>query len=155
MKGFRVITILFHLLLMVLLTPAQSFAEKAPTEAMDNAVLVYSSDNPMPRFTSKELRLLYLGYTVTKDDQTYQAIINESDPVTYNQFLQKIMHMTDRQYKRQLVSRVFRFGGQKPLEFDQIDLLLRHLKTHANSVTFMMPETVRKLGNIKIIQPLW
>lgn len=125
------------------------------SEQDNNAVLISASGKLIPEFTNKEIRLLYLGFPVTKEEQTYEPLINASDPVTYKQFLQKVMFMTENRYQRQLISRVFRNGGEQPIRFDDKDNLINSLKNKTNTITFVMAGTASQLDNVQVIQRLW
>lgn len=121
----------------------------------DHAILVTASKPTIERFTSKELRLLYLGYPVTRDGQSYKPLINLSNKTLYQKFLQKVMFMTEDNYERQLVTRVFRHGGQTPGKYSSREILLEVLKSTNNSVTFITPDTIKPSDQIYEIQRLW
>ena len=129
----------------------QTFAD----DQMSHAVLVSASDTPIAEFTNKELRMLFLGYSVTKNAQKVEPLINASDKVTYNGFLQKVMFMSENNYDRKLVTRVFRHGGERPRKFNKRNDLIENLKMRSNTVTFVMPDVAAQLKGIQIVQNLW
>lgn len=137
--------ILFNLLF------AQVFAD----DEISHAVLVSAAGSPISQFTSKQLRLLYLGYVVTKNDQKVEPLINNSDNVTYSGFLQKIIFMSENNYDRKLLMRIYRHGGERPRKFNKQNDLIEYLKMNPNTVTFVMTDVAKKLKGIQIVQRLW
>ena len=99
--------------------------------------------------------MLYLGYSVTKKSQKFEPLINTSDDVTYKGFLQKVMYMSENNYDRKLVTRVFRHGGERPRKFNKRNDLIENLKMKPNTVTFIMTDVASQLKGIQIVQKLW
>jgi len=122
---------------------------------VNNAVLVTTTGTPVAKFTNKELRLLYLGYPVTRGELRFEPLINQSNKTTYQGFLQKIMFMSEQSYNRKLVTRVFRHGGERPSSYKQRALLISELKNNSNAITFMVPDVAAKIKGIQVVQHLW
>ncbi|MFV2005364.1 MAG: hypothetical protein ACC650_09155 [Gammaproteobacteria bacterium] len=122
---------------------------------VNHAVLVAAAGTPVEKFTNKELRLLYLGYPVTRGKRRFEPLINQSGEITYQGFLQKVMFMSKQSYNRKLVTRVFRHGGERPPSFQQRGPLIIELKKNTNAITFMMPEVAAGIEGIQVVQPLW
>ncbi len=130
------------------------FADVQASE-INNAVLVTATETPVEKFTNKELRLLYLGYPVTRGEQRFEPLINQSNETIYQSFLQKIMFMSEQSYNRKLVTRVFRHGGERPSSYKQRVLLISELKNNANAITFMVPNLAAKIEGVQVVQQLW
>ncbi len=124
-------------------------------DSIGNVVLISAADKQVPEFTNKELRLLFLGYPVTKASATYKPLINASNQLVYSMFLQKVMYMTESRYERQLLSRVFRYGGERPVRYDDKGDLIRNLKKRPNAITFVNANITLQLDGVKIVQQLW
>jgi len=122
---------------------------------IDNAVLVTATEAPVAKFTNKELRLLYLGYPVTRGKLRFEPLINQCNKTSYQVFLQKIMFMSEQSYNRKLVTRVFRHGGERPPSYKQRALLINELKNNTNAITFMVPDVAAKIEGIQVVQQLW
>lgn len=137
------------LLLMIL-----CFADVHASE-VNNAVLVAATETPVAKFTNKELRLLYLGYPVTRGKLRFEPLINQCNKTTYQSFLQKIMFMSEQSYNRKLVTRVFRHGGERPSSYKQRALLISELKNNTSAITFMGPDVAAKIEGIQVVQQLW
>ena len=122
---------------------------------IDHVVLINASEKQVPEFSSKEIRLLFLGYPVSKNNTLYVPLINHSSQQVYDMFLQKVMYMTESRYRRRLVSRVFQDGGEQPEHFDKQSELLSNLKSRPNTVTFVDLKKASQLDGVKIVQRLW
>ena len=70
-------------------------------------------------------------------------------------FLQKIIFMSKRDYERQLVSRVFRTGGQRPAAYDNADELVEKLLGTPGSVSFMWATQLEQHEDLKSLGILW
>ena len=122
---------------------------------VNHAVLIVAAGEPVEKFTTKELRLLYLGYPVTRGELRFEPLVNQSDKITYQGFLQKVMFMSEQSYNRKLVTRVFRRGGERPPSYHQRDPLISELKKNTNAITFVMPEVAASIEGIQVVQHLW
>ncbi len=137
-------------LLLVLLIPSigTALAEETP-------VLVSSRSAPAFQLTRKEVRLLFMGLPVTKDSRSLQALLNISDPLAYQVFLQKVIYMSAQNYEKRLLSKVFRLGGRRPPKFRDQKQLLRALTTRPDTVSFMWESRARQHPQLRIVTPLW
>lgn len=131
------------------------FAQVLADDEMNHAVLISAAGVPVAEFTNKELRLLYLGYSVTKNAQKFKPLINASDKVTYSGFLQKIIFMSENNYDRKLLTRIFRHGGERPRKFNKQNDLIENIKMNPNTVTFVRTDVATKLKGIQMVQRLW
>jgi len=118
-------------------------------------VLVSSSDLGGGRLTPNQLRRVFLGISVSVNDQDIRALRNTSDPVLNEVFLQKVVYMTERRYKRQLVSQTFRTGQMRPPQFGVQSELVQALKSTPASISVMWERDVKKDPGLHTIQVLW
>ena len=63
--------------------------------------------------------------------------------------------MSEREYKRQLLSRVFRLGDLRPREYDDINLLIEALLDTPGSLTFMWSEQFEQQTGVESLGVLW
>lgn len=124
-------------------------------EQTGHAVLITATETSVAKFSSKELRLLFLGYPVTRNNQIYKPLLNDSDKILYQVFLQKVMFMSENNYERKLVTRVFRHGGVRPDKYGNREVLIESIKNKSNTVTFVKSDYAALLDNIHVIQQLW
>lgn len=132
-----------------------TLASHSAFAAERSLVLVYSEQATVPALTEQEVRKLFLGEALFKDAQRVEALRNRSDPLLYEVFLQKIVFMSARNYERQLLSRVFRLGGQRPSAYEDLDELIAALKSNPAAVTFMWKEDAKTTPGIKVGTQLW
>lgn len=139
--------------LLMLITSFSSLASDHAGKKM--MVLVTSFGSKMPTLSKQEVRKLFLGFPVTKNSQIIISLSNRTDELLYEVFLQKIIFMSSRIYERQLMSRVLKYGGNRPKYYLNNAKLVEALKSNEHMVTFMWRSTVATTPGIKILQPLW
>jgi len=98
---------------------------------------------------------LFLGVPMTKDKVRLRPLLNTSDRLATDVFLQQIIFMSKREYERQLLSRVFRLGDQRPPEYENIDALLNALLDTPGSVSYMWSEQFGHQSGLKSLGVLW
>lgn len=144
-----------HLLVCLLLMLSGGGVPAAETYPDSSVVLVASPGFPPGTLGILELRRLFLGLPVYRGREELTPLINASDKVLYQAFLQKVMFMSEANYQRQLVMRVFRRGGKRPEVFRDPRKLARALRMAPLNITFMTREQVKQLKNVEVVQPLW
>lgn len=102
-----------------------------------------------------EVRKIFLGYPIRRDNNLLVAIINKSDETNYQIFLQKVVHLSARNYERRLMSKTFRTGTPTVLEVDNLPALKKKLLSNAFNVSVMWVEDVESQSDLKVIQTLW
>ena len=105
--------------------------------------------------TRREIRKIYLGRPIVKEEQRIIPIINESDPLAYQVFLQRIMIMSAPSYERYLLSRVFRKGGTRPEKTASPRHLLQALHSRPGAVSYMWLREARIDPGLRVIYELW
>jgi len=118
-------------------------------------VLIAAELSPVNKASVLEIRRLFLGLPASSDNLIQNTVINLSDPVAYKDFLKNIMHMTDSGYRRKIVKRIFRQGGKKVNEIEDIEEIVNHLTNNPYDVSFMMADEAKKTKGIKVVQVLW
>lgn len=118
-------------------------------------VLVSSAQSDIPTLSALELRHLFLGMPIVKNGRKLQPLRNNTDPVLYEVFLQKIVFLSARNYEHHLLSQVFRLGGQRPPLYADINELVNALKSRPGSVSYMWADTAQTQADIRIIEDLW
>lgn len=107
------------------------------------------------QLSRKEIRKLYLGRTIVKEGLQIIPLINRSDPLTYQVFLQKIMLMSATSYERFLLSKVFRSGGGRPEKFNSATALVQTLRKQPGSITYMWEEGRYSDAHLVPLSELW
>jgi len=114
-------------------------------------VLVTSAQSPIHQLAPDEARKLYLGMPMMVDGKLIHPLRNNSDMTVQEMFMQKVMFMSTEAYERQILSHVFRSGGNRPPVFTQIPELLKALNSDRNAVTYLPRETALSKDGIRII----
>jgi len=117
-------------------------------------VLVANAHSVIQNLSTDEARKLYLGVPMIVDSQRVHPLRNNTDPVVQEMFMQKVMFMSTPAYERQLLSRVFRMGGTRPLVYDQLRELLKALERDPAAVTYLPRDLVNARSGLKIVGEL-
>lgn len=145
----------FQVLLAVLVL-AVSVTALSASGRDEHVVLVMSSRAAQPgQFAASELRRLFLGMPVFRDGDKVVPLLNASNKEVYQAFLQKVMFMSEANYQRQLVLRVFRRGGNRPAIYHKTEHLVQAMEAIPNGVSFMLQSEVEHLNDVEVVQPLW
>ena len=118
-------------------------------------VLVSGAMSNVPQLTPTEVRKLFLGVKLIKDGQRIEPLLNATEPLLNEVFLQKIIFMSADNYQRQLNARIAATGDPRPQEYFDRWQLISALRTRRGSVTFMWNKDVRVQAGLKVIQELW
>ena len=123
--------------------------------ASDSGALVVAQDSPVQKISILEIRRIYLGLEPSADSHINRPVINLSDPVLYKAFLENVMHMTERGFRRKTVKRIFRQGGEKVKQLKSRSALIEYLKNNKNDVTFMNLKAAQRSKEVRVVQVLW
>ena len=125
-------------------------------QTVQRSLLLVCSDNAkLESLSHADVRKLFLGVPLIVDQVRLKPILNANDPLATDVFLQKVIFMSRRQYERQLLSRVFRLGDQRPPEYEDIDLLAKALLDTPDSLSYMWSEQLEHLTGLKSLGVLW
>jgi hypothetical protein len=118
-------------------------------------VLAALANSTLPALSVQEARKLFLGVPVESKGALVVPILNRSDPLLYEVFLQKVTYMSAPAYETQLVSTVFRMGGKRPGIYQDTKALVDALRKNPNSVTFLWQDQISKFQDLKAVSVLW
>ena len=145
---FKVITfVLFSLYLIFYITETHAIE--------DRVVLVTNKNSVITKLERKDIRRIFLGLKSKNNSAIKKPVLNLADKALYKLFLKNIMFLTETGYKRKLVKRVFRQGGDKIKTINSDKELLNYLNSHPDNISFMREADAKKQTNLKIIQALW
>ncbi len=107
------------------------------------------------RLTTPEIRRLYLGLP-TAHKPPLTAVINRTEPLLYQVFLQKALFMSAPLYERQLMANVVSQGsGYRPQMYNNQQELLSALRKQRNAVTFMWRDQLRADSGMVVVSVVW
>ncbi len=118
-------------------------------------VLVTASTSPLHNLDSLELRKIYLGFTVKRDGKIIKGLRNTEDENLNSIFLQTVVAMSEKSYRRRLLFLTLRQGVPRPVEYEEFEGLLKSLSTNPYSVTYMWKNDAIRSSNVKILRVLW
>ena len=115
--------------------------------------IIVNAASGITTISAKEVRRAYLGASIVLNGIETKPLLNQSDKLASEVFLQRIMFMSDEAYERQLISRTFQ-GGIRPKAYESLPALLSALHNDNAAITFMLYETAIKIPGIRIIGKL-
>lgn len=121
----------------------------------DQLVLVTHQTTGVQTLTSEEIRRLFLGQPVTKQGKQLDVIINQSDPLLYQVFLQKIMFMSSQVYERRLLENVIQLGGRRPKVHHSQDALVADLHKSPGKISFIWNSKLRLYPALVVVGETW
>ena len=141
----------FGLILLLMLLCVQSLR----AVSLRSLVLATSTSSALPSLTVAEARKLFLGVPLEKGGERPVPLLNASDPLIFEVFLQKVAFMSANAFESQTVSVVFRLGGKRPESYDDLNTLVDALQHNPGTVTFLWEDQVRANQGIKAVNVLW
>ena len=113
-------------------------------------VIVTSAGSSIKAISAKEVRRAYLGATIVLDSVEIKPLLNRTDKLAGEVFLQKILFMSAEAYERQLLARAFR-GESRPRAYENCTDLLAALQNDNATITFMLYGAAMTTPGIRII----
>ncbi len=118
-------------------------------------VLVTSTANNLKSLSMFEIRKIFLGYQVERDGQMVYAIRNKSDDAAYQIFLQKLVHMSENNYERRLLSKTFRTGTHGVSAIKSFTSLKKVLLAEPSHLSIIWRADLESGDGLKVIQSVW
>ncbi len=118
-------------------------------------VLVAANSKSEFNLSGTEARRLFLGLPVAKENRPLVALINHTDSLLYQVFLQKIIFMSANTYERQLLANVARQGGQRPRYYTDWQELLSALRAQPEGVAYMWREQIPADAGLVVVAEIW
>ncbi len=118
-------------------------------------VLVCRSQESINVFSKTELRRLFLGFPVKKNNTLVNALRNTSENDVYQVFLQNVMFMSKRNYERRLLSLNFTRGNKVIPDYEDTLLLIKNIKKNSNNVSYVWRDNLDESQGLTVIQVLW
>ena len=121
----------------------------------NTAVLVIGSECPIDTVSSLELRKIYFGIKVKRKDVVIRGLRNLSDKQLDRVFLQTVMAMSKKSYRRRLLSLTLQYGRPGIVEILDEKTLLDKLKQNPCSLSYLWEEKAKTIPELKILNVLW
>jgi len=123
--------------------------------AEHQVVLVATATSPLHDIDSLELRKIFLGFTVKRDGQAITGLRNISDEDLNDIFLQTVVAMSEKSYKRRQLSLTLRKGLPRIAEYDKVEDLIKALSSNPYSISYTYEDVAEREPGIKILRVLW
>ncbi len=145
------------LALLLLLGSQAGRAEQAEGKAVPPGAVVVAvaKGSPLQRLTLEALRRAFLGLPVERDGVRVLPLVNRSDPLLYEIFLQKVVFLSARSYTRLLLSRTLRTGAPRPPEYTDVAALREALAARPGAVAVLWARDVHADPRLRVLQVLW
>jgi len=118
-------------------------------------VLVGAVSPDRDPFTLYEIRKIFLGHSVERDGARIKGVINVADQDNYSVFLQKLIHLSAKDYERRLVSRTFRTGVSSVSKAETFAELKLTLLADASAISVVRSDQLEGSDGLEVIQVLW
>ena len=123
--------------------------------AVPDLVLVASIRSTVPALSANEVSHLYMGVPIFHDGKIIKPLLNYSDSYTQETFMQKIMLMSTQAYERQILSKIFRMGGNRPPVHAGLTRLISALQADPTTISYMYSDEAAAHPDLRIISVLW
>ena len=144
-------------LLRVLLAYAVAFLFLAPFAcAVDTPlrlVVVTSVHSPFGTLNRGQIRKIYLGSSDVTP-KSIQPLINQSDRMLHEMFLQKVLFMSEKAYERYVRHKNFPSDTVMPVTYRSEDRLIEYLNAHPNAITCLSEQTAAQWPSLKVVTRL-
>jgi hypothetical protein len=135
-------------LLLVCAAPGRAAAE-------DSVVLIVSSDSPVERLESIDVRKLFLGLSVIHGNRPLRALRNSTDERLNQIFLQNVVAMSEATFERRLLSMTLQQGSPRPIVYYSKPALLAAVAADPSAVTIAWAADVTGNHRIRVLRVLW
>jgi hypothetical protein len=115
--------------------------------------IVVNAESGIKAISAKEVRRAYLGASIVLNGIEVKPLLNQSDQLAVEVFLQRILFMSAEAYERQLISHSFQ-GGSRPRAYENLGALLAALQKDDAAITFILYDTAINTPGIRIIGKL-
>lgn len=137
----------------ILVATCSLFAAAKVHAEEQHIVIVASSGSVITAISAKDVRRAYLGATVVLKGVEVKPLLNQSNKLAAEVFLQKVLYMSAEAYERQLLARSFQ-GGIRPKSYEDVTELMKALHDNGAAITFMLYESAVNTPGIRIIGDL-
>jgi hypothetical protein len=118
-------------------------------------VLIMSANSPVAHLDAIDVRKLFLGLSVIRNDLPLRALDNRSDDMLRQAFLQNVVAMPEGVYEKRLLSIMLQQGAHRPQAYSTTPALLEAVAKDPSAVSIAWASDVIQDRRIKILRVLW
>lgn len=123
--------------------------------AHHQVVLVTNTSCPLNTLSSLELRKIYFGIKVRRNNFQIRGLRNLTNSQLDKIFHQTVVAMTSKSYSRRLLAQILNSGTPRIAKFYNTEALKAELSNNTCNITYMWEEEVIHFQDLKIIKLLW
>ena len=127
-----------------------AFAETTPLRL----VIVTNVASDIDILSQTQIRKIYLGAPGRVSDKAVQPLVNRSNRVLHEIFLQKVLFTSAKTYEHHITHRKFAAGAPSPLVYRSESKLIDYLTSHPNSIACLPEQEAAKLPSLRVIARL-
>ena len=117
-------------------------------------VVVTSADSRIGPLTRPMIRKIYLGSSAGIASQPIHPLINQSNRLLYEMFLQKVLFMSKETYERHMRHSKFAAGTLLPVSYRSEARLLKHLNAHPDSISYVPDHVAAQWPAMRVVARL-
>lgn len=117
-------------------------------------VIVTSQQSSIKALSGPVLRKVYLRSASGIGFQPIQPLINQSNRMLQEMFLQKVLFMSQNTYERHLRHTKFPTGTVLPVDYRSEVKLIDYLNAHPNSITCLTEQAAAKRPSLRVVMRL-
>ncbi|VAW51364.1 hypothetical protein MNBD_GAMMA06-948 [hydrothermal vent metagenome] len=117
--------------------------------------VVTKTENTLPVLSKSELRSLFLGTPVYRNNKKLEPLINKSDERCYQTFLQSVLGMSNTRYERVQASMLDQKGAVVVPVYTDLDKLMFDLKRKNSAISFVFLEKELADNSLNVVQEIW
>lgn len=127
---------LLYILLLCSLFTNTSFADNK------KLLLIANPSIDLSLLSKKQIRKLFLGYSVEINGQYLSPLLNQSSPLVHEVFLQKVVFLSKRKYHHILKRKIFQTGFPQPKTFKNVVDLISDIKKKSNALSYIWSDSL-------------
>ncbi len=100
------------------------------------------------------LRIIYMGTSSAVSSQSIRPLINQSNGMLHEVFLQKVLFMSKNTYERYLRQTKFSSNTVMPMAYRSEARVIEYLNAHPDSITYLTEEAAAQWPDLRVVTRL-
>jgi hypothetical protein len=121
----------------------------------DRVVLIVNAAGPAAALDAIDIKRLFLGIPVERDEITLHALRNDSDERLKLVFLQYVVSMSESAYQRRLLMLTLEQGRRTPPAYTDAAQLLAAVAANKGAVSYAWESAALRDPRVRVLRELW
>lgn len=117
-------------------------------------VIVTGAHSRIGALSRPMLRKIYLGSSSGVSSRSIHPLINQSNRMLHEMFLQKVLFMSKKTYERHLRYTKFPSDMVLPVAYRSEARLIEYLNAHPNSITYLTEQAAAQWPSMRVVTRL-